>query len=592
LLLVWGVWSHRWTTDDAFIDFRVAENLWTGHGPVFNISERVEAYTSPLWIGLLTLLGGLAAPFGSGRPPFEWASVCIGLACSGLALGFASLGTRELWRNTGSRSTQLPLGSFAIAALVPFWDFGTSGLEGSLVICWLGSSFWGLTRLLTPTRRRSPLLLAVWLGLGPLIRPDAAIFSVLFVGALVAITTGLRARAACLVAALALPLAYQVFRMGYFASLLPNSALAKEAFFAIWPRGWSYLWDFVAPYQLWLPLSVVAFVASALLARFLGSGAYRQAIVLAAPLIGGLAYGLYIVRVGGDFLHARLLLPAFFALMLPLSTVPSSIFRWAGCVMVPWAVAAALLFRVPYEANAPTEIEAGRRNYIAATGVPNPVTLEDYRGHGWVHEAVQLQQLLAAEQQPDAGARRGFYSPNAGEGHPSLDAAVFDSWIDADIVAYRGAIGLFGYAAGPRIHICDFYGIADPIGARMIELGPSAKPGHDKFLESTWCVARLFLPASAGPWDISRETLDGVRAALKCGDLAKLQEGITGPLNWSRFWRNFLLAKRLTSVRIPHTPWGASAKFCGPKRHDAPNTFPPVKTTEPGGQQDQRSGAG
>src|SRR5262245_20612451 len=57
LLLTLG-WRQRWVSEDAFIDFRVIEHLVAGHGPVFNLGERVEAFTNPLWVALLTLVHG------------------------------------------------------------------------------------------------------------------------------------------------------------------------------------------------------------------------------------------------------------------------------------------------------------------------------------------------------------------------------------------------------------------------------------------------------------------------------------------------------------------------------------------------------
>lgn len=40
VLLVGGGWARRWTSEDAFIDLRVVQQLVAGHGPVFNIGER------------------------------------------------------------------------------------------------------------------------------------------------------------------------------------------------------------------------------------------------------------------------------------------------------------------------------------------------------------------------------------------------------------------------------------------------------------------------------------------------------------------------------------------------------------------------
>lgn len=42
--------------EDAFITFRVSCNWAGGHGPVYNIGERVEAYTNHLWMGIIALV--------------------------------------------------------------------------------------------------------------------------------------------------------------------------------------------------------------------------------------------------------------------------------------------------------------------------------------------------------------------------------------------------------------------------------------------------------------------------------------------------------------------------------------------------------
>jgi hypothetical protein len=55
-------WSHRWVDEGAFINFRILDQIFSGHGPVFNAGERVEAATSPLWLGVLVV-----APQSSGR---------------------------------------------------------------------------------------------------------------------------------------------------------------------------------------------------------------------------------------------------------------------------------------------------------------------------------------------------------------------------------------------------------------------------------------------------------------------------------------------------------------------------------------------
>ncbi len=167
-------WHHRWVADDGFIDLHIDDNLLLGFGPVFNPGERVEAYTSPMWVALLALLGLVTRPFArGGLPPFEWLSVGLGILCSVGALAVAALASDRLLRDPEleSASQPIPFGSLAVLAMVPFWDYSTSGLESSLVLLWLALAFWALVRAREHARMRSSQLLSgVLIGLGPLVR--------------------------------------------------------------------------------------------------------------------------------------------------------------------------------------------------------------------------------------------------------------------------------------------------------------------------------------------------------------------------------------------------------------------------------------
>lgn len=47
--------KNAWITEDAYIYFRSIEQLFEGHGPIWNPHERVQAFTSPLWFYILAL---------------------------------------------------------------------------------------------------------------------------------------------------------------------------------------------------------------------------------------------------------------------------------------------------------------------------------------------------------------------------------------------------------------------------------------------------------------------------------------------------------------------------------------------------------
>jgi len=55
-LFMLAAWWHRHINDDGFIYLRIVSQITQGNGPVFNAGERVEAFTGPLWLGLLTLV--------------------------------------------------------------------------------------------------------------------------------------------------------------------------------------------------------------------------------------------------------------------------------------------------------------------------------------------------------------------------------------------------------------------------------------------------------------------------------------------------------------------------------------------------------
>src|SRR5882672_12056666 len=75
--------ARAWACDDAFITFRVVAQFLEGHGPVFNIGERVQVFTHPLWF---MALAAWAAPGGSLFPGVIWLS--LAMFAAGLVLLF------------------------------------------------------------------------------------------------------------------------------------------------------------------------------------------------------------------------------------------------------------------------------------------------------------------------------------------------------------------------------------------------------------------------------------------------------------------------------------------------------------------------
>ncbi|HEV3496457.1 MAG TPA: hypothetical protein VHA34_08920 [Actinomycetes bacterium] len=246
-------WHYRWLSDDGLIGVRVADQLLDGHGLVFNAGERVETSTTPLWIVLVAAIRFLRLA------SLETAMVGLGLVSTTAGLLLACWGATLLWRGDGGSrpGVLVPLGALVLAALPPMWDFTTSGLETGLSFLWLGGSFRLLAGLVgQPSGGRGYASVAAFIvGLSPLVRPDFAVFSAVFLLALLLMQARAATRrettrrlAGLLAVALAVPVAYQVLRMGFYASVVPNTALAKEASEAWWSQGLRYLSDLLGTY--------------------------------------------------------------------------------------------------------------------------------------------------------------------------------------------------------------------------------------------------------------------------------------------------------------------------------------------------------
>ncbi len=84
-------YQRRWLSDDGYIDLQVVRHLLAGHGPVSAVDERVEVYTNPLWVALLTVWGALGGPL-------EHGAVMLGLALAVGGLLAAQAGAAVLAR--------------------------------------------------------------------------------------------------------------------------------------------------------------------------------------------------------------------------------------------------------------------------------------------------------------------------------------------------------------------------------------------------------------------------------------------------------------------------------------------------------------
>jgi arabinofuranosyltransferase len=533
LVVAYAGFQRRWMSDDAYIYVRTVRQVLAGNGPVFNAGERVESSTGTLWQWLLVAAGT------AGVDPVS-AAVLGGLLLT--AAGFALAGLGAL-RTYGGRAA-VPLGSLVLLGLPPVWDFATSGLETGLATCWIAGAW------LTLIKRPSALLTSAVIGLGPLVRPDLGLVSVVFLGAQwLLVRPSWRGTLAGAGAAGALPAAYEVFRAGYYGHLVPLPAVTKEASQSLWGRGLGYLGDFAHPYLLWVPALFV--VAAVLPARGgLAERGVARLVPVLAPVVAGLLCWLYVIKVGGDFMHGRMLLPGLLLMLLPVFVVPVTRVGVLAAVGVGlWAVVCAGWLRIPYGGQIGAAGIADERGvYVRHNADPHPVR---HTFVGAPHHLEYARKVWAARY---SGApallfgKEGRVAAPVGAGAPSMTASYVVLGLNGSLVPLDGAA-------------LDPIGLAYPLAAHSERVG-GGRVGHDKRLPAAWLAADRGVPGAL-PARTDPAQVAAARRALRCGALAELNSATRGALTPGRFLRNATGAWERTTFRFPNDPVRAEKELCG-----------------------------
>ncbi len=580
-----GAWQRRWIADDGLIVLRTVRNLLAGNGPVFNKGERVEANTSTVWTYLIWFWTWVT----DAEP--EYVVLWIALVLSVTALPLAMYGTYRMLgvRGRDGWAVLVPLGALVYIALPPARDFATSGLEVSLCIFWIALLWcqviaWSRRDRGRPGGTASLLLLGFSAGLSPLIRPELALLGGLVLLLVVATHMTWRLRVGFVVVAAVTPVAYQIFRMGYYGLLVPNTAVAKDASGSKWKQGFTYLGNMFSPYILLLPLIVA--VVAALLTFYLRRRAvetvalasvgrverFRRSLrspgaVVVVILVAGFIESAYWIRQGGDFMHARVLLVPLFILMLPVMVIPitvptgfgrAAVVPIAGAVLstgffattVVWAIATS---HSPGMNNGTDIGRSGivdeRRYYIQNIGNEHPTTAEDYLDYPRIRAMVDAVN--------EHSAQGGVLLPSA-----NYDEWYFDPQPD---IAPRGVprqltvfylnLGMTSMNSSLDVRVIDQVGLAFPIASHTERL-PDARIGHDKDLDAEWVIAeagavpyRPELPVSLDP-DWVRQS----REALTCKPTRDLIASFEAPMSFSRFRNNIRQSFAFNSYRINRVP--------------------------------------
>ena len=535
----WGGFSRRWMSDDGLIVLRTVRNILAGNGPVFNIGERVEANTSTLWQYLIVAFSWVPGM------RLEDVAMWLALIFTVIAAVVGTIAAGRLW----GQHMVLPFGIIIYLALPPARDFATSGLEWGLSLAWLAVWFALLVRWAEDSERTSALYwLAFWAGLSWLVRPELALYGGLTGVLLLALNRrNWRRIGGILAAALPLPAAYEIFRMGYYGLLTPHTAVAKSASESAWRTGAVYVWDTMRPYGLWLPL-IVAFAFGA---WFVYQRAGKQALVAILAFGCGALHLIYVVKVGGDFMHGRMVLLPLFAMLLPVMAVPLTVVTgvattglviWAGLVIQR----SHDLGFDPFDKNPVTLTIVDEREFWTAvllreSGNP-PRYAEDFLASDMMTNWTDAWDKALIDDSRTAALSLILVqeNPNVFQWEPRARMTGEDAQTDLGqmpITAYHVNLGMTGMNTGLDTRVLDSVGLTTPLAARQPR-EPGGRIGHDKHLPLHWQMADTGVDVEELPEYVDKQLVRQARAALRTPEINELLATYREPMSAKRFVKN------------------------------------------------------
>jgi arabinofuranosyltransferase len=412
--------ANAWLGDDAYITFRVIWNVLHGYGLVFNPGERVQAYTHPLWMLVMSVANGITGEF------FFTALV--------VSYGFALAAVLQIVRRAGSYGG----GAIAFLALMSskaFVDYTSSGLENPLSYLLL-ALFYGRFLAVTdePLADRELRRFGLLAALAFVNRMDSVVLYAAPLAWLLWRSSRRRDEGNLpLLVAFAGPVgAWLLFATFYYGFPLPNTYYAKVATgipgSLLHEQGLAYVLNSFNHDPI--TLGAVGIAAGL---------ALRSTLAVRLAAASTLAYVAYTISVGGDFMSGRFFaMPFVVALMVIVRELRG--FEHQGAVAAGLVIYNVLMPIVPVKTTAA---------YEAAWPWESQNGIKDERGH--YHRITNVFFFSPFRQLPDHTWMREGLSFRAGP----------------EKVTVQGSIGFYGLMAGPEKHLVDRNALSDPLLARL-----------------------------------------------------------------------------------------------------------------------------
>ena len=413
LLFTTILFRTAWICDDAYITFRVVDNFVKGYGLKWNIDERVQVYTNPLWMFLVSGLYWLTRNLYFTVIIF---SIFISLASVILLLNKIAVDNKAK-----VLSLLLLLSSKA------YIDYSTSGLENPLIH--LLASFFLVIFLVKDFAGRNIFYLSLIAALSAFNRMDTILF---YIPPLFYLLIKIKEKKVIgpMLMGFVPFFMWEIFALIYYGFPFPNSFYSK-----LFNVGLSQIE--LAQQGIFYLINSLNMDPLTLLTIFLGFiiVVLRRDGRLVAISTGVALYLIYILKIGGDFMSGRFLAaPFFISVAIIMRTKINN-------KLIILSVFIIIFFNI-FNPYAP--IKSGM-----------DYQKKEFDKHGIADE-------------------RGYYFQDTGlirrNGkltQPNLNKEYAIEAQRKGGVTVFNAIGYFGFFCGPKVHVVDIYGIGDPFLARL-----------------------------------------------------------------------------------------------------------------------------
>lgn len=291
-ILIFHISKYIFQCDDAFISFRYAKNIADGHGPVFNVGEKVEGYTNFLWVLILSIFSLF------GVAPDSVANILTIVISVSLFLAIFYF-NKKLFAES-KHDFYILIAPLLIALSRTYTVWSTGGLETKLFSFLIFLAVMALVKGQDGNAKYIHLS-AVLFAVASLTRPEGILlFGSFWAYFLIHKFKNRQALKQILQSTLTFVIlvgAHFIFRVLYYGYPFPNTFYAKVTG-AWFEQGLLYLFTFVHEYGLYFTLPAIIFVCS----NYYDPDRRRILLYTAIPF---LPYIVYLAYIGGDHFEFR-----------------------------------------------------------------------------------------------------------------------------------------------------------------------------------------------------------------------------------------------------------------------------------------------